>query len=437
MIRTKVKITASDISTTIAYKRHTDVSQLSLCESVEYCGDIISETINTVKVPHAMYCRLRGTDIILYNRDNGLYVNIELAPDKLQNDQIKLTKYIKDTIEFDEGDKLALLANKTLTFSRIIIQRIDNIKEDYVTISNKDACGLSVALDKFTFFKLYNFYTGETIIVKRNHIKINNDLPQGAIQLNRKQRTFLGLELPRYIEPRLRDELMNKITDSNKLNLLMNCYTENDMFLKDDLTHEAKIQAKSIFNEYCKPHVCFVPIIESFHQHNFQGIKALTDFFVGKSTISLLSRRPYDSDEGSDIVRMSLSNMNLLGVNEMDKVIIKYKGNSVKCRVLELQDENAFYETNVKTNINYAIGIPAHIRKKLGLCNIKSAVKVDRDTGFIFKKSINEQIVPIILTLFSINIFQDPSVLLKTLLSVLAVPIVVYLNLSSKRNMRR
>ena len=150
-----------------------------------------------------------------------------------------------------------------------------------------------------------------------------------------------------------------------------------------------------------------------------------------------MSRRPYDSDEGSDIVRMSLSNMNLLGVNEMDKVIIKYKGNSVKCRVLELKDENAFYETNVKTNINYAIGIPAHIRKKLGLCNIKSAVKVDRDTGFIFKKSINEQIVPIILTLFSINIFQDPSVLLKTLLSVLAVPIVVYLNLSSKRNMRR
>ena len=86
--------------------------------------------------------------------------------------------------------------------------------------------------------------------------------------------------------------------------------------------------------------------------------------------------------------------------------------------------------------LHYAIGIPAHIRKKPGLYHINAAVKVDRDTSFIFKKSINEQIVPILLTLFSVNLFEDPSIWKKVLLSALLIPVVVYLNLSPKRNLR-
>lgn len=108
----------------------------------------------------------------------------------------------------------------------------------------------------------------------------------------------------------------------------------------------------------------------------------------------------------------------------------------VSCRVPEPDDEKAFSEANLPTTLNYAIGIPAHIRKKLGLYHINTAVKVDRDTSFIFKKSINEQIVPILLTLFSVNLFEDPSIWKKVLLSALLIPVVVCLHLSPKRNLR-
>lgn len=66
------------------------------------------------------------------------------------------------------------------------------------------------------------------------------------------------------------------------------------------------------------------------------------------------------------------------------------KKSSVSCRVPELDDEKAFSEANLPTTLHYAIGIPAHIRKKPGLYHVNTAVKADRDTSFIFKKSINE-----------------------------------------------
>ena len=162
----------------------------------------------------------------------------------------------------------------------------------------------------------------------------------------------------------------------------------------------------------------------------------MTDFYVGKSTISLICRRPYDNDEGLDIIRMSPSNMSLLGIDEMDKVILQYKDRKISTRVLSLEDDDAFLETNLPISTDLVVGVPVHIRKKLGVMDLSTTIKVDRDTAFIFKKSINEQIVPILLTLFSTNLFTDFSVVLSAGLSLLAIPIVLYFNLSSKRNMR-
>ena len=67
---------------------------------------------------------------------------------------------------------------------------------------------------------------------------------------------------------------------------------------------------------------------------------------------------------------------------------------------------------------------------------MNTIVKIDRDTGFIFRKSINNQILPVLLTLVSANLFIDKSVWISAALSVVAIPFVVYFNLSSKRNMR-
>lgn len=438
MKKKQITLEKNENSIQIKYKSSSNSSQLQLYKQMHFNGTIDSHVLNTIKVSKENYDILRGTSLILYNADNNNFIDVVATPSDIKSDEIKATNYIREMLNINDEDKLFIFKNTTYCFNEIKIQRIDHIKEDNIVISNKDINGNIVNLDKFAFFQFYNYYTGETIIVKKSHIHINEQLANGTILLNRKQRTFLGVELPKHIPKYFWNEITSKIPQSNieNLDLLKQAYPTSDYFLKENLDYEVKLKVKALIKKYCGQRICLAPAIESYCQKVHRGFKVLSDFYVGKSTISLLCRRPYENDEGSDIVRITAANMNLLGVSEMDKVIIKYKNKSVKCRVLELEDEKTFLDSNIPTSIHNAIGIPVHIRKKLGLCNVNTAVKVDRDTTFIFKKSINEQIVPVLLTIFSINLFTDPKIWIKVLISLLSIPIIVYLNLSSKRNMR-
>lgn len=438
MKNNKVTLEKNEKTICIKYKKHINNSQLQNCKNVCYTSTIKSAVLNTVGVSKETYNTLKGLGLILFNPYNGKYIDVVITPINVDSKEIKVANYVKEVLDISEGDELVLIENNTFCFSNIKIQKIENIKEDNVVISSQDINEKCIELDKFSFFQLFNYYTGDSIIVKKSHIKIDASLKKGTILLNKKQRTFLGFELPKYFTDSYWEEIISKIPKDNieDLNLLNEAYPTSDHFLKNDLEYATKQKLQKIITDCCEPRLNLVPVVDSYYQKVKRGFKAIADFYVGKSTISLLCRRPYESDEGFDIVRMSSSNMNLLGISEMDKVIIKYKDKAVRCRVLELDDEEAFLDSNLPTSLNYAIGIPVHIRKKLDLCNINTAVKVDRDTSFIFKKSINEQIVPILLTLFSINLFEDPSIWKKALVSLFCIPIIVYLNLSSKRNMR-
>lgn len=434
----KVTLEQTEHSYRIRHKGHINDTQLGECREVRVKSFISTTVLNSVVVPAEVYHALRGRGLLLLNPENGEYLDVVIAPGDVEADEVKVTSHIRDVLNTKEDGRLVLIENKTRWFSRINIQRIENIKEDNIVVSARDMNESGVDTDKFAYFQIFNYYTGDSIIVKRSHIRVSSDLQEGTISLNKKQRYFLNLELPKHIPDAYWKEIVGQVPECNAedLALLNEAYPTSDHFLKSGLEYAKEQRVLGIITGRCAPRVCMVPVVDSYDRKDKRGMKAVTDFYVGKSTVSLLCRRPYESDEGSDVVRMSSSNMNLLGVTEMDKVIIRYKDKSVSCRVLELDDEKAFSEANLPTTLNYAIGIPAHIRKKLGLYHITTAVKVDRDTSFIFKKSINEQIVPILLTLFSVNLFEDPSIWKKVLLSALLIPVVVYLNLSPKRNMR-
>lgn len=423
----------------ILFKKKKNHHQLQFYQSFVVTSFMHSQTLHQIGVSQRIYEELKGEGLLLYCPKNGKYLDVVVTPVSIEDGKIKLTNYIQEKMDVCLEDEIILLKNCTYHFSQIKVQRIENIPEDNIVMSSRDIHGNVLDLDQFLFFQCYNYYTGDSFIIKRSHIQVSDSLKNGTILLNKKQRTFLNLEVPKYISDSFWNELQKRIPkdaleDKERLD---HAYSESDHYLKDDLTYEEKGQLLQVIKKYCPSHVCFFPVIDSYKQKTKKGLKILSDFYVGKSTISLLCRRPYESDEGSNVVRMTKSNMNLLGVTEMDQVILKYKQCSIKCRVLEMSDEKEFLEANTPVSMNFSIGVPVHIRKKLGICSIRTAVKVDRDTGFIFKKSIHEQIVPILLTFFSIHVFRDPDIWLNILLTLLIIPIVVYLNLSSKRKMKR
>ncbi len=400
----------------------------------------VADKLNVIGVSAELYSKLHDEKMLLINQNNGKHINVSLkACDGIGENCFVTTLQIQELLQLSESAPVFLCKYKSLEFQRIRLQKIEHIRESDLVISKTDYHNICCNQEKTPckYLEIYNTFSHESIIVKKSHVFVDETLEPGAIRLSRKQRICLGLELPQYLSEQHRLALKNNLDENGEeYQLISELYSANDGVLDGSAPYDKKMQAKKILSRCCASVIRIIPVPESVYIKRKKLLRRICDFYVGKSTISLICRRPYDIDEGLDIVRMTKSNMNLLGIDEMDKVILQYKNKKISCRVLELEDEKAFLETNLPISPDLVLGVPAHIRKKLRIMDLSSSIKIDRDTSFIFKKNINEQVVPILLTLFSTNLFTDTSVIFSALLSLVAIPVVLYFNLSSKRNMR-
>lgn len=434
------KVTLQNDKIVITHKKNSDENQLQIVSSMQIVGKITRFRMNTVALPKQLFDTMKNNCLAIFNPQNGQYLDIvAVADDTLPQNSIKVTNNMLDFLQLAVGADCIICHNKNLVFEKVLTQKIDLIPEDYVTISEKDVGdnGLGLFHSAHMQFEITNNLTHESFILKRSHIKIDTSLPKGTIRLNRKQRCFLSTDLLQYLTDEHVEQLKNSILTEEDLQLIFEVYPQDkDFELQSTLPFERQKRAFDLIKRVLKPMITFKPVVQSFAYKKSRSLsQAIADLYVGKSTVALMCKRPYESDESSNVVRMTNSNMKLLGLEETDMVTLTYKNKRVNCRVLQLDDAQKFDAVNSPIDTNLAIGIPSHIRKKLGMPFIDSCVKIDRNTKYILGKSINEQVVPILLTVFSANaIFQK--VLLSVLFSILLIPIVVFLNLSSKRNMR-
>lgn len=397
--------------------------------------------LNVVGVSPEFFTQIPARKMLLINPDTGKFANVLIKLcEGIHETKFAATAYLKEILNLEAGGEAFLCQYKELKFNRVLPQKIDHIRGGNLVISESDYNDLCFDLQKSPckFFEIYNTFSQDSMVIEKTHIIADAALAPGTIRLSRRQRICLGLELPLYLSDEQWNVLNEKLDhNSEEYQTICELYPSEERVLDKSASYDKKSKAKDIIFRVCPGDIHMAPIPESTYAKKKSVLRRLCDFYVGKSTISLACRRPYDIDEGVDIVRITKSNMNLLGIDEMDKVILQYKNKRISCRVLELDDQAAFDETNLPVAHDLAIGVPIHIRKKLHVMDLASSIKVDRDTGFIFKKCINEQIVPVIITLFSTTeLFTDTSVVLSGLLSLITIPIVLYLNLSSKRNMR-
>ena len=433
-------ITLQNDKIVLSHKKHKDENQLQMLSSMKIVGKITRFRLNTIALPKAMFEQLKCKTVGVFNAQNGKYMDVVLvADDTLQTGELKTTNNMLDFLQLTIQDECTLCLNRNLVFDKVMTQKVELIPEDYVTVSASDMCdnGFDMFINAHTQFEITNSLTNESFILKRSHIKVDKTLPKGAIRLNRKQRCFLNSDLLQYLTTEQIDEILSSTATQEELQTVFEVYPKDkDYELQSHLPFELQKSAFAIIKKILKPVITLHPVVESFGYKYKRGLaQAIADMYVGKSTVALMCKRPYESDESSNVVRMTNSNMKLLGLEETDMVTLTYKNKQVKCRVLQLDDTAKFDAVNSPIDTNLAIGIPSHMRKKLGMPYIDSCVKVDRNTKYILNKSINEQVVPILLTVFSTHaIFK--SVLLSLIFSILLIPIVVFLNLSSKRNMR-
>ena len=303
----------------------------------------------------------------------------------------KLNKILKDSIKCDsENLKMYEIKEKyVLNFTEVGVQNFKDIKDEVVTINSK----YKYLLDfNSKFFLVKNIDNKSNFIVSREHIKFDDKVDDYKIKLNRKHRIILG-----------------------------------DVDLKNS-------------------HIILLPYPNINCDHNSilrRLLNRILKVYVGKVNIGLIAKRTYQSDESFNLVRISGDIMKLLGIKDTDFVKITYLNTSCYTRVLPIDNDKKIREQNNENGalpifeFENIVCIPASIRYELGIPSVKTncSVKVERDMGYIFKKNINQQILPIILILFSTEIFVNGrELIIKIIIALISLPITMYFNLSNERS---
>lgn len=425
----------------IVNNRRTNGEYLTSCERVTCVGKKmtpIDSCLNYIRVSRGIMDKLQSKYCSLVNLNKGTFIDavVDGTPLEDKGNVISITGYVQKILKETDGTELILCRQRYSEFSSIKAQKFENVKSDALVIPSGSE--IEPFLKDFRLFEIINPLTNDSIFVRSKHIIVDSTLESNEIRINKKQREMLSDNIPVRLSGSEWNEL---IAESDAKGLLEGLYSpDGSSYIIstsiDAIPYGVKTSLRATVKKKFGERLIVRPVIESFNYEKKRGLtKRLCDFFVGKSTLSLNCRRPHESDENTNIVRMTEDNMLLLGIEAMDKVILQYKEKTFSCHVLPFDSEK-YGCTNVPGIMEFSVGIPAYVRNKLGIVDIQSSVKVDRDTAFIFKKSFNEQLVPIILTILSLNFFENIRWYTALLLVAAILPVITDITLSSKRNMR-
>lgn len=360
----------------------------------------------------------------------------------LAETDVRLTRYLARRLGAGPEDALLLCTRAAFRYPAVRLQRLEEIRGDTVVLAPCDSRGARYDSGAFRLMEIVCPETGGRIYLKSDHIRVDETLPAGAVRLNKKQRALLGDGVPTRLtaQQHARIEAWQAAAEEAPCDALAYYEADGDGWALRVPVRELPFAGRRSLQEALRaalqPQLLVRPVIASFGVRERRGARALADFFVGRSTLSLTCCRPYENDENACLVRLSAENMKRLGVEEMDQVIVQHAERRVRCRVLAFCGQESLRSTNLHAPEELSVGIPAHLRGELGLTDLHTAVKVDRDTVFLLKKSVNEQVVPVLLALLSLSFFERLPWWLTVGIIVLLLPVLFYLNLSARRSMR-
>ncbi|NLN71591.1 MAG: hypothetical protein GX137_02215, partial [Thermoplasmatales archaeon] len=329
----------------------------------------------------------------------------------------------------------SLIPFEQIRVSKIVPQPVNNIDQSTIYVSGSIYDKISEIDSKF--FALRHLTYGYTLIIRKKDIKQGSHLKDGRVSLSKYQRILLGADGSLHMAVDHLENLDSPGEDAGEdASWLRAVLYEGREFSERHSVSECL--SKYDINKY----VLF-PLFLSKEDHLGEGaLTRISNFFIGNSEIMLRSCRPYNSDEGSRIIRMSCENMKMIGIDESDQIILETGYSSVKVRAFSFENEDLARETNNIGRIfdnQSIVGIPVNIRREINLSDIGSTVRVKRDTTFVLKKNLNIQLISLVL-LF-ISFFQVATTMFEPLaatgLSLLFIicgyPLILYFVLSRER----
>ena len=275
---------------------------------------------------------------------------------------------------------VAIMLPDCLFIDKCNIQGVDKIRNDIVSVNEDDY--LLLKEQNVSAFELRHLRTGACVTVPFSKIEKSSGAPRSSVKLSYYYRETLNINTSKLLTQAKQDshkylKILNKISRIDP-----ECSAEEAFIdgLPDDYH---RLQLFPIYKE--------VKSSVSLKQ-------LMCDTLVGKSSLNLLAVRPYSVDDARDIIRLSNDSMQLLGIEDGDRVILSHNEKNYSAMALQIDSFELVDDTNILTGIeslDVIVGVPAPIRSYLGIDDIETGITVRRDTEFLLKKNLNIQLMPL------------------------------------------
>lgn len=380
--------------------------------------------------------------LCLCSRTGNIYECRVVSKPDIEGNACRLSAVISEEFEAEAGDTMTVVKIKTKTIAKAITQKVNSVHSECVSLSVNDYA----FIDKnYAQYQIIHTATGSVYTVNTDKIVCSEDTPDGAMRLSMYQRKLLGQQAPILVKRAVfNDILSNEALAEQEKDQIKSLYADEKICA--NLNYAESDTVKKILSKTNYFDMMIIPVFESY-KNNYTSRKNHNGFLlrkmIGYSDVVLKTGRPYSTDESRRIIRLSRENLNLLGLDDMDKVVIRYRDKSVTVRAMGMDSMDEVKGNNVigdDSDINMLVGIPVFIRKELGIRDLNATVKVERNTQFLYRKNLNIQFLPMIALLFTlVQTFQDKFETWKDYVFIVAIfilisPFVLYMVFSELRN---
>lgn len=401
--------------------------------------------LNTIEISETFAKKLQihvNEHINLFDLEKGIFKICSVKyNNNLEDEKIALTASLRN--QFAGSSHLFIQKRMQISFQTVRVQGVNDILDGYITIS--DTYKEWLEKSKATKIEIVNEITGSSLDIPIAKVKFA-PLDEKIIKLNYFQRLVLETDLPKDLMPYYYKKFAEKLRSDDEKKTLLEKYYSNGKALSSEIINEEidrfnfKRRVMNVLRGAGYPVIKLYPLTREKPANGniFRRIvNRLLQIIIGTHPINLKAIRPYETDESTNAIRLTKSTMELLGVDESDNVMITYRNKTVKARALLINEIESIKETNIfqtESEINACIGIPAHLRAKLGMPKINICCQVERDQRYLFRKNLNIQFISIIAVFLTLTQVLQKASTIAIIAVLFGIPISVYIIFSSVRN---
>lgn len=314
--------------------------------------------------------------------------------------------------------RVYLTKEENVCFDTVMVQDDYKIQSGFITISEK----YKPFVEKYSYFTLVNKVTSSSLDLKNHQVRFDKHLKDNEIRIPYFGKMVLEVELPYKLQKEhveLFKQVLGKVNPVDR-NLIEEYYgNDREMSLeilekeKDVAATKATLHTALMQAGYLQ--LALYPNKECIGERKKSVLTKyktkLLDRWIGTRRMPLKVVRAYETDERGEIVRLTKSTMDILGVEANDTLRIYYRGKCIKVKVLLVDDLKAMSHANILqsySELNNTIAMNGYMCQRLGVHSPNVAVEVERDMDFLFKKKLSSYVLMIIGLLIVLGQYSFP-----------------------------